>query len=107
MFTNILPAEYSEVIEVVNIELTKDGNTEKVLKVSEDLATKKGDYEFSCIRLNKVNEDKSYVKLCQETVTKRIFAFVFNDSVAKDGVVAGSFKTLDLICPIVSFNDGI
>lgn len=60
MFTNILPAEYSEVIEVVNIELTKDGNTEKVLKVSEDLATKKGDYEFSCIRLNKVNEDNFY-----------------------------------------------
>ena len=60
MFTNILPAEYSEVIEVVNIELTNDGNTEKVLKVSEDIATKKGDYEFSCIRLNKVNEDNFY-----------------------------------------------
>ena len=40
--------------------------------------------------VNKVNEDKSYVKLCQEKVTKRIFAFVFNDSVAKDGVVTGN-----------------
>ena len=77
MFTNILPAEYSEVIEVVNIELTKDGNTEKVLKVSEDLATKKGDYEFSCIRLNKVNEDNFYQVYKKETNSMGITKYTF------------------------------
>lgn len=60
MFKYILPAEYSDAIEIVEIELTKDGLTEEVLKVSDNLATKKGDYEFSCIKLDKVTEDNFY-----------------------------------------------
>lgn len=80
MFKYILPAEYSEVIEIVGIELTKDGNTEEVLKVSDNLATKKGDYEFNCIKLGKVNEDNFYqiYKYKKETnsigITKYTFA---------------------------------
>ena len=84
MFANILPAEYSEVIEVVNIELTEDGNTEKVLKVSEDIATKKGDHDFSCIRLNKVNDDNFYqvYKYKKETNSIGITKYIF---VPKEG----------------------
>lgn len=79
MFKYILPAEYSEVIEVVEIELTKDGNTEEVLKVSDNLATKKGDYEFNCIKLDKVNEDNFYqvYKYKKETNSIGITKYTF------------------------------
>jgi len=84
MFKYILPAEYSEVIEIVEIELTKDGNTEEVLKVSDNLATKKGDYEFNCIKLDKVNEDNFYqvYKYKKETNSIGITKYTF---VPKEG----------------------
>lgn len=79
MFKYILPEEYNEVIEIVEIELTEEGLTEEVLKVSDNLATKKGDYEFNCIKLDKVNEDNFYqvYKYKKETNSIGITKYTF------------------------------
>ena len=79
MFKYILPEEYSDVIEITEIELTKDGLTEEVLKVSDNLATKKGDYEFNCIKLDKVTDDNFYqvYKYKKETNGNGITKYTF------------------------------
>ena len=40
MFKYILPEEYNEVIEIVEIELTKEGLTEEVLNKFRDIEVK-------------------------------------------------------------------
>ena len=90
-----------DTIPLVNIGSTANLKTNTKmfgkLKEIEDVSSSNGasihyldfDETFDPDFVNKVNEDKSYVKLCQETITKRIFAFVFSDSTAKNVTVTG------------------
>ena len=90
-----------DTIPLVNIGSTANLKTNTKmfgkLKEIEDVSSSNGasihyldfDETFDPDFVNKVNEEKSYVKLCQETNTKRIFAFVFSDSTAKNVTVTG------------------
>lgn len=60
MFKYILPVEFSDVIEVIEIELTKEGKTEEVLKLTDNRTAKIGDFNFNCVRLAEKSKDNYY-----------------------------------------------